>query len=139
VLTHAGQMEINRLRLKKSGNKSTAIKEKVLEEKKVPLPDPALGWLKGEYKELGLAFLDHAGKQYNVSSKGEISLWYRELKTWRVIGVTPDDIRSVIVDMRKRGLSIKSPVSVTGMLRDYKSKSKAAEDVVFSGNEDELY
>jgi len=122
-----------------NGSKPTAIKEEVSKKKKVPLPDPGLGWLKEEHRDLGLAFLEHAGAEYNVANKSDVSLWYKELKTWQAIGVNKDDIKSVIFDMRKRGLSIKSPVSITGMLRDYKSKTKTAEAVVFSGAEAELY
>jgi hypothetical protein len=97
------------------------------------------GFLGKEYRELGRAFLEFAGADYLPNSDGDKRLWVKELKTWRVIGVSTNDIKYVVNDMRKRGLSIKSPVSITGMLRDYKAKFRADDDKVFSGNEFALY
>jgi biotin operon repressor len=98
-----------------------------------------LGFLGKEYRELGRAFLEHAGADYSPNSDGDKRLWVKELKTWRAIGVSTNDIKSVVDDMRKRGLSIKSPVSITGMLRDYKAKQSKERDKVFAGNEQDLY
>ena len=115
------------------------LKEKKILKKPFALPDPQLRWLKDGYRELGLAFLEYAGQDYNVANRSEISLWYRELNTWRMIGVNADMIKAVIDDMRKSGLSIKSPVSLTGMLRNYKSVTARTEANVFTGVEEELY
>jgi len=116
-----------------SRTSSTTIKE-ALKEVNNPL-----GFLGKEYRELGQAFLEHAGADYSPMSKGDKSLWVRELKTWRSIRVVPGDIKSVVNDMRKRGLSIKSPVSITGMLRDYRSRQSKVKDKVFAGNIEDLY
>jgi hypothetical protein len=98
-----------------------------------------LGFLGKEYKELGQAFLEFAGADYSPNSDGDKRLWIRELKKWRAIGVSTNDIKSVVDDMRKRGLSIKSPTSITGMLRDCKAKQSKERDKVFAGNVEELY
>jgi len=98
-----------------------------------------LGFLGKEYKELGQAFLEFAGADYSPNSDGDKRLWIKELKKWRVIGVVPGDIKSVVDDMRKRGLRIKSPVSITGMLRDYRAVQGKERDKVFAGNESDLY
>jgi hypothetical protein len=103
------------------------------------LPDENLRWLKAEYRDLGLAFLKYAGSEYNPVNKSEINLWYRELKIWKSIKINEDVIKAVIRDMRQSGLSIKSPVSITGMLRNYKSSNVSNEANVFNGDESELY
>jgi hypothetical protein len=98
-----------------------------------------LGFLGKEYRGLGQAFLEHAGADYSPNGDGDKRLWIKELKKWRVIGVVPGDIRSVVDDMRKRGLRIKSPVSITGMLRDYRARQSNDKTKVFAGNEQDLF
>jgi DNA-binding Lrp family transcriptional regulator len=119
-----------------SKTSSTTIRERVFKEQNTRV---FLGFLGDDYKELGQAFLEHAGADYSPNGDGDKRLWVRELKKWRAIGVSTNDIKSVVDDMRKRGLSIKSPVSITGMLRDCKAKQSKERDKVFAGNESDLY
>jgi biotin operon repressor len=98
-----------------------------------------LGFLGKEYRGLGQAFLEFAGADYSPNGDGDKRLWVKELKTWRVIGVSTNDIKYVVNDMRKRGLRIKSPVSITGMLRDYRARQSNDKTKVFAGNEQDLY
>jgi biotin operon repressor len=120
-----------------SKTSSTTIREKGgLERGFAPV---GLGFLGKEYRGLGQAFLEHAGVDYSPNSDGDKRLWIKELKTWRGIGASAKDIRSVITDMRKRGLSIKSPTSITGMLRDCKARQSNDKTKVFAGNESDLY
>jgi biotin operon repressor len=118
------------------GNGTSTIKEKALKEQNTRV---FLGFLGKEYRGLGQAFLEHAGADYSPNSDGDKRLWVKELKKWRAIGVSTNDIKYVVNDMRKRGLSIKSPVSITGMLRDCRARQSNDKTKVFAGNEQDLY
>lgn len=74
-------------------------------------------WLRHEYKPLAFAFLEAAGMQHSPLEK-ERSLWRKVLIEWKKLGLTPDVISGTVEYMRKEGLTIKSPTSVTGTARD---------------------
>ena len=92
-----------------------------------------------DFRVLGFAFLEYAGADYTPTSEAEENYWIKEIKTWKSIGVNADMIKAVVADMRKSGLSIKSPASLTGMLRNYKATRAIQDDKVFSSFDEELY
>ena len=120
--------------------KPSSHQEKKPPKKEPQFPDPQLEWLKKNLQPLGFAFLKEAGSACNATSKGEVSLWYKELLTWSKLAAEPGDVATVVKQMRSDGLRIKSPVSVTGCLRDHLARKVASTSRVYTAiNESELY
>ena len=114
--------------------------EKKPPKKEPQFPDPQLEWLKKNLQPLGFAFLKEAGSACNATSKSEVSLWYKELLTWSKLKAEPGDVATVVKQMRSDGLRIKSPVSVTGCLRDHLARKVASTSRVYTAvDESELY
>ena len=110
-----------------------------LEEKKALKKASALEKVHPSFRALGQAFLEYAGMDYLPTSGGDLNLWNQELKIWASIGANANMVKAVVADMRKSGLSIKSPASLTGMLRNYKATRAIQDDKVFSSFDEELY
>lgn len=76
-----------------------------------------LGWLDESLRPYGHAFINAAGEQYKPIKKYH-SLWRSELLAWQEMSFTTELITKTVAYMRKEGLTIKSPASVTGTALD---------------------
>lgn len=71
-------------------------------------------------KALAIEFINQSGIN---PTKKEKSYWIGSLINLYDIGAKPEDVRKVILEMRRNGLTIKSPESVFSIVRDRIAKS----------------
>lgn len=79
---------------------------------------PDVSWIRHEYHDLYMTFLDCMGKMYFPNNSGEAGLVHKSVHEWTVMGADPDDVQAVIKEMRRQGLTIKDTNSITGMLKN---------------------
>ncbi len=95
------------------------------EKKKLGPTEPTYWNFLKENKSLGIAFYK-ASKLVPV--KSEFGKWVKGFQELAEAGITPDDIPRIVTEMRKQGLTIKSPQSILAIGRDMKAKTKTIND-----------
>lgn len=70
-------------------------------------------WLPEDVRPLGEAFLSC---QPFLPTKRERSFWIQQLRNFAEHGITPKDITDAYGEMQRRGLDVKTPASLTGVI-----------------------
>jgi len=118
-----------RLRLRSRDNntgdeKETLVKNpgalRALEKYYANKDNPDVSQFPEHTKDLAIAFIEESGIN---PTKKEKSYWIGSLINLYDINARPDDVRRVVLEMRRNGLTIKSPESVFSIVRDKIAKN----------------
>lgn len=85
-------------------------------------------WLRHEQRPLAQAFLTAAGERYYPRDESLRKLWRREINRWIAAGVDGRALSETVDRMRRQGLAITGPQSVTGMAINYLEQRRAAQE-----------
>lgn len=87
-----------------------------------------LSWLPEHVRPLAESFLDAAGESYYPTQK-EQSIWHKACGEWYELRMQGVHIRKAVNAMRKDGLTIKNPFSITAIARSLMEQSKLGDEV----------